>query len=102
MSCGVFNPQHLWRQSLTESAMDLPDALSSGGPALEAAFIDPLLDGDMSLRFYLQVTFLCILAVVALQGALNVDRMGIVALDEVAVIAVHRSDQGRQRCQQAG
>jgi len=55
-----------------------------------AVVIDPFLNGDMSLRFKLKVAFPPIAAVVALHGALDIDGMGVVPLDEVAVVTVHR------------
>jgi hypothetical protein len=42
--------------------------------------------------FELQVAFFAIRAVVVLQRALDIDRMGVVALYQIAVVAVHGPD----------
>ena len=55
----------------------------------------------MSLRFELEIALLGVAAVVALERALNVDRVRVVPLDQVAVIAVHRAHERCQRGQQA-
>ena len=56
---------------LAEAAVNLADGIGSDGAALEAAVIDPLLDGDVRLGFELEVALFCILAVLAVQGALS-------------------------------
>jgi hypothetical protein len=55
-----------------------------------AIFIDPFLNGDMCLGLKLEVSLSRIGAVVALHRAFDVDRMGVMPLDEIAVVAVHR------------
>ena len=47
--------------------------------------------------FELEVAPFCVVAVVALEGTLDIDRVSIVALDEIAVVAVHRTNGLRQR-----
>lgn len=54
-----------------------------------ASTIDPALDRDMRSRLKLKIALLGVMAVVALERALDVDRMGLVPFDQVAVIAVH-------------
>ena len=72
-----------------ESAVD--------GAAFEAARVDPVLDGDMRLGFELEVALFGVLAVVALERALDIDRVRVVALDQVAVVAVHRPHEIGER-----
>ncbi|MFD0389274.1 hypothetical protein ACFQ4K_18165 [Tistrella bauzanensis] len=50
----------------------------------------------MDFGFKLKVPLLRVGAIVALQSPFDVDRMGIVAFDEIAVIAVHRPDESGQ------
>ena len=56
---------------------------------------------DMRFGFELEVAFFGVLAVVALEGALDIDRVGVVAFDQVAVVAVHRPHEIGERGQQA-
>ena len=55
----------------------------------------------MRLGFQLEVALFGVLAVVALEGAFDIDRVGVVAFDEVAVVAVHRPHEIGERSQQA-
>src|SRR5580704_15339893 len=87
---------------LAEATVDLTDGDLRDDAAVQAARVDPLLDRDVSPRLELEVALAGVLAVVALERQLNVDRMRGMALDEVAVVAVHRTDQVGQRHQQAG
>ena len=56
----------------------------------------------MRLRLKLQVALLQIGAVVVPQRPLDVDRVGVVAFDEIRVVAVHRPDQIGQRLPDTG
>ena len=67
--------------------------------AFEAAAIDPSLDGDMRFRFELEVAFFRVLAVVVLERALDIDRVSVMPLDQVAVVAVHRPHEIGERGQ---
>ena len=73
--------------------MNLDEAARRGGVASQPASVDPLLDGDMGLRLQLEIAAARIGAVIVLERALDIDGMGVVAFDEVAVIAVHRPYQ---------
>jgi hypothetical protein len=66
-------------------------------PPFEPPAINPPLDGDVCPRLDLQVALSCILAVVVLQGALNVHGVRIVSFNQVGVVAVHRADEFRKR-----
>ena len=81
--------------------MDFPDAIACDRAPLQAATVDPFLDGDMRFRFELQIALVGILAVVVLQRALDIDRVSVVPFDQVAVVAVHRAHQIGKRGQQA-
>ena len=74
---------------------------SSDAAAFEAAAVDPALDVDMRFGLQLEIAFFGVLAVVALEGALDLDRVGVVAFDQVAVVAVHRAHEIGERGQQA-
>ena len=70
--------------------MDFADAFHAERPdSCEAAFIDPVLDGDMRLRLKLQVPLSPVLAIVIAERPLYIDRMRVMALNEVRVRAIH-------------
>src|SRR5882757_8877508 len=73
--------------------MNLANTVSAHGMALNSTPVNPLLNGDMSFRFELQVALARVLAVVVLECALDVDGMCIVSFDQVAVITIHRTHQ---------
>jgi len=97
----VLDPQEFGGQALAEAAVNFADGVRGDGATLEAAVVDPLLDCDMRPGFELEVALLGILAVLAAQGALDVDWVGVVPLDQVTVVAVHRADEPGQGSQQA-
>jgi hypothetical protein len=86
---------------LAETALNLADGIGGDGATFEAAVVNPLLNGDVCCGFVLEVAHLGVLAVFAVQGTLNIDRMGVVPLDQVAVVAVHRAHKSGQRSQEA-
>ena len=53
------------------------------------------------LKAELQIAFAGILAIVVLQGTLDIDRVSVMPFDQVAVVAVHRPHQIGERSQQA-
>jgi hypothetical protein len=75
----------------------LLDAFGCGGAALEAAVIDPFLDGDMRDGFELEVPFFRFGAVVVLEGAFDIDRVGIMPFDKIAIVTIHGADEIGQR-----
>ncbi len=78
--------------------MDLADAVQDQGTAGETARVDPLLHGDVGAGLKLEVALARVGAVGVVQRPLDVHGVGVVALDEVAVIAVHRPHQiGKRR-----
>ena len=97
----VFDPQQIFGQHFAEAAVDFADGVGRDGAALEAAAVDPLLDVDVRFGLELEVALLGVLAVVALEGALDIDRVRVVAFDQVAVVAVHRPHEIGERGQQA-
>ncbi len=97
MILGSFHPEQLVRLQLAKTAMNLANPCSSGCASAQSAAINPPLYLDMRFGFELQISFSQIRAVVVLQRSFDVDRMGIVAFDQIAVVAIHRADQIRQR-----
>jgi len=88
-------------KQFTEPAMNFADAIDCQPPAiLQPAMIDPLLNRDMRPGLKLEITFRFVLTVVIFERSLNVYRMSIVAFNEIGVIAIHRTDQFRERPQQ--
>ena len=55
----------------------------------------------MSLGFELQLTLVAVLTVISCKRPLDVDRMGGAPFDQIAVIAIHRSDEIGQRRHEA-
>ena len=97
----VLDPEQIVGQRLAEAAVDVRDCVGSDAAAFEASGVDPALDVDMRFGFQLEVALFGVLAVVALEGALDVDRVGVVAFNQVAVVAVHRAHEIGERGQQA-
>jgi hypothetical protein len=56
----------------------------------------------MRCRLALEVALGGILAVIVLEGALDVDRVGVVSFNKVAVVAVHCPHEIGERGEQAG
>ena len=98
---GSSTQQQIVGQRLAEAAVDLCDRVGSDAAAFEASGVDPALDVDMRFGFQLEVAFFGVLTVVALEGALDLDRVGVVAFDQIAVVAVHRPHEIGERGQQA-
>lgn len=76
--------------------------LRCNGAAAEVAGIKPLLHRNVSLSFELKIAFMTVGAIIVFQSALDIDGMGIVPFDEIAVVAVHRSHEISERCANAG
>jgi hypothetical protein len=102
LGLGLGDPKELIRKPLAEPLAQLAQPGDRKGTIIEPARVDPCLHGDMRLCFELEVAFLRIAAVVALERALDVDRMGVVPLDQVTVVAVHRPNQIGQGADNTG
>jgi hypothetical protein len=63
--------------------VDFHDGVGSDRGAVEPAIVDPLLNGNMSLGFELEIALPGVPTVVALERALDIDGMGVVAFDQV-------------------
>jgi hypothetical protein len=80
--------------------MQVDDRRGRGRRFRHAIFVDPFLNGDMRLGFKLEVSLFRIGAVVVPHRAFDVDGMGVMPLDEVAVVAIHRPHEiGKRLCQ---
>ena len=98
---GVFDPEQVIGQALAKLAMKRLDECGACGGTLESgrrcgprSTVQHGLDLDVGTRFELEPPLRSIRRVVGAQRAVDVDRMGVVALDEVAVVAVHRPHEG--------
>jgi hypothetical protein len=60
-----------------------------------SAFVDPALCSDVGLRFELEVSLLFVRTVILAQRALDIDWMSVVAFDQIAVVAIHRTNEIR-------
>ena len=76
--------------------MEFAQALDRGAATPEAAGINPALDRDMGLGLELQVPLLGVTAIVVPERPLDIDRVGVVPLNQIAVVAIHRADKIRQ------
>ena len=90
---GVLYAQKLRRQQFAEAPVQFRQRFWRCGMRGQSAPVDPELHFDMRPCFQLQVAPYRIVAVIARQGPLDVDRMRVMAFDQIAVIAVHRPDQ---------
>jgi hypothetical protein len=98
----ILDPEKIVGEHFTEATVDFADAFDAGGTNRnQTSLVDPLLHGDMCLGLELEVALASVAAIVILQGSFNIDRMGIVSLDEVGVIAVHRPHEGSQGTKKA-
>jgi hypothetical protein len=78
--------------------VNLANAFSSDGEAgFQSPAVDPLLRSDVCMRFELQVAFSGVFAVVVLERPLDVDGVRVVPFNQVGVVAVHRTDEVRER-----
>src|SRR6516165_3340915 len=114
----VLDPEQRLRQQLAKVPMDLAEALDRGAAALESTGINPTLDRDMGPRFELQVPLLRVPAIVVPERALDINWVGVVPFNQIAIVAIHgtheigqsrqdavgeaASESGRLRCQRNG
>jgi len=70
----VFDPEQVFRQMLAEAPVNLANGVHRDGAAPYTAFVDPLLNRNVSLSFELEIALLGVAAVVALQRALKCRR----------------------------
>ena len=98
---GSVDPEQLIGQQLAKAAVDFADGVRRDGAPFQAALVDPSLDGDMGFGLELEIALLRIVAVIVLERALDIDRVSVVAFDQVAVVAVHRPHEIGERGQHA-
>lgn len=98
---GVADPQEIRRQQLPESAMDFAQTCRRDGSSGEPPSIDPRLNGNMRPGLELEIPLARIGAVVVAQRSLDIDRMRVVPLNQVRVVAVHRSNEIGERSDDA-
>ena len=89
-SLGIGQPEQATGHSIAEPPVDLTQARRRQGKTVDSPVIDPGLNGNVRLGFKLQIAFSRIGAEVVSEGPLDIDRMGVVTFDQVAVIAIHR------------
>src|SRR5712675_131526 len=81
--------------------MDFANAVAREGASRQTTGVDPSLYLDMRSGLALEVALAGIGAIVVLESSLDIDRVGVVSFDEIAVIAVHRPHEIGERRQQA-
>ena len=72
--------------------MDLTHGVQRCRSATQPTFINPLLDLNVRFGFELQIPLDDIFAVVVLKCPFDIDGMGVMAFDQIAVVAVHRTN----------
>ena len=89
----VGGDQSFGGQQVAEPSVNLGEPGGCGGASCQSAGIYPRVNRKLRCRFALQIAFCRFGAVVVLQCTLDIDGVSVVALYQVAVIAVHRPDQ---------
>jgi hypothetical protein len=98
---GVFYPEQILRQQLTEAPMDFLDTFGSTcARAIQAAFVDPLLNRDMRFGFVLQIALVRVGTVVILERPLDIHRMRIVTFNKVGIVTIHGTHERGERREQ--
>jgi hypothetical protein len=97
----VLHPQELIRQLLAEAAMDLCERGARDRALLQPTRVDPALDRYMRRGFKLKIALPGVIAVVTFERALDIDRVRVVPLDQVTVVAVHCAHEFRKRAHEA-
>src|SRR5690606_32883883 len=91
--CTLYQPPCKGSRILPTLETSITLSTARSARASTAAAVDPALDRDVRPGLELQVALFRVRVVVIHQSAFDIDRVGIVALDEIAVIAVHRPYQ---------
>jgi hypothetical protein len=99
----VFDPEELIGQAPAKLPVETLDERGAGCGAIEprgrrGISVEQRLDLDVGPRLQLEYALFGIRRVVGTKCALDVDGMGVVTLDQVAVVAVHRAHQGADLC----
>jgi hypothetical protein len=89
----IINGKQAGRQSCAEFPVRPFNECSRGRWSRKrCARIDHLLHLYMRARFQLQIAAKWVSGIVSCQSSVNVARMGVVALDQIGVVAIHRPD----------
>src|SRR5208337_5427595 len=90
----VLNPEQFFGKPFAEFPVEPKDVLSRGSlPLLVFALINAPLKLDVGNCFTLQRSASWLCRIILRQRTINIARMGIVALDEIRIVAVHRADK---------
>jgi len=98
----VLDEQQVAGEEFVKAPVCFADRFGGDGAVVEGTFIDPALDGNVSQGLHLQITPAGIPAVVLVESTLDIDGMGIVAFDEVGVVAVYGAHEAGERGKEAG
>lgn len=86
-------PKQVVGHARAEFAMDTQDEVSRIGRVGSMAVVDQALHFDVRHGFELEVALLRIGSVGASQRTVDIDRVSVVALNQVGIVAVHRANQ---------
>ena len=89
-SIRIFHPEQFPGKQFREPVVDFLQAGNGGHSVLEASFINPFLNSYMGPGFQLKVALFDIGTVVVFQRPLDIGQVGVMTLDKIAVVAVHR------------
>ena len=93
----VFRDKQFVRHQRAEPPVDFEESVERGRRIAQTAAVEPGLHLDVRDGLQLQIPLLRIVPVVPRQRSLDVHGMRVVPLDEIAVVAVHRAHDVRQR-----
>jgi len=82
------------QNSVRATSLSAPRPSKSLRRGFRSTAVEHRLDFDVRPRLELERALCRVRGIVGAKRALDVDRVGVVALDEVAVVAVHRPDEG--------
>src|SRR5579872_1086846 len=98
----VLDPKQVLGKQFAKTAMDFADAPGAARVfARQSSAVDPLLHRDVRSGFELKIALARILTIVVLKRPFDIDRVSVMVLDEIGVIAVHRTDEVGKRSKDA-
>lgn len=82
---GILDQKKFFRQLFIKTPMYLAKSFLPRPPPRESPLINPPLDCNVCLCFHLEISFMSVGAVIVVKRQFDINRMGIMSLDEIAV-----------------
>ena len=99
-SIGILDPSQIFGKQRYEATVNSKNSFFCQFFALQTSLIDPPLDLNVGLGLKLEVALFRLSAEVVVECPLDVHRMCVVSLDEIAIITIHGSYEVGQRLRQ--